>query len=458
MSRYPTLLNSSTFISLPSDDDEDFLMEELSVKGLVNVINNKIDNQLNKYLKICSYIRGLLLSVEGAKLSLKEILKIWEIRLLCLLFFSNNEPIELNLKNLKNEIILFKIDNVSILRKEVQLLIPELYKINKLRKQHGNSVSTDQFPSEVSISFKFLLLRLRYGPNISFINEYYNQLWILRSRYIQIDDDNEKIEINKSMENLSFSISSILIARQEYLTANNFIISIIFEIESSNNNNNNNNDNAIIGLKYISNLMLLSSIVSIMKINKEKQVQSPKILQSTSSFSKQDQDQDKDQEAQAQAQAFELTDKTSSDSSTVPTHYSKAFKLFTSIKDTYPFIKLIKVLTKTSAIYNDPSSFPLKPEEIGLTCEKGSSPEQVYTLNNFLKILTMVDDFLITGRILCSICAEFELANDYGEEEEEEEEEVDQITGQNIDQLLEKSLLKIQKNWWSNDSKYYGFE
>lgn len=219
MSRYPTLLNSNTLIGLQTDGEPGVAWAESWARIL------QLDRaDSTQYMRVASLVKNELLSIGGASLSLQEILDRWEVRLVAMVLACGGEGV-------------VELRSVKLVKKEVDILVPELMRINKMRRHHalaaggsgvapgsgGASLAPLQnlqgvFPREVTPRFKFLLLRIKHGASLVLVNDYYAHIW-RTPEMTQLD-----------LSRTSFSVLAVLIARQDFATLLNFIDSILAKL------------------------------------------------------------------------------------------------------------------------------------------------------------------------------------------------------------------------------------
>ncbi|VEU20184.1 DEKNAAC101040 [Brettanomyces naardenensis] len=204
--KYPSLLNLTNFIA--SDNYEASLSStEITIEGLsklANLLNKPLDSdnpiyssssypsKVDLYLTIAAYCKRIILHPDLSQFNftLKDIFRIWEIRLNFLLMSSGMA----DSKGIK------PIPDAKYVRSEVEILIKEMEKI-----EGGGDLS--------SWDFRILLNRIRYGSGLQLLTFYFNEVFEARK---ELGEDGGKTARYK-LRILLFGISSLLTARQQYL-------------------------------------------------------------------------------------------------------------------------------------------------------------------------------------------------------------------------------------------------
>ncbi|ODV84313.1 hypothetical protein CANARDRAFT_8667 [[Candida] arabinofermentans NRRL YB-2248] len=366
--KYPSLINTSNFLSIPQFESQ-FIDQPIDIDNLYKLINLLEDDlttyddtntssniyeiryyksRLQLYLNISSYCKLIILSpnLSNFNLSLIDIYKIWEIRINCLLM-------SVNLKIPNSKSILPIITNTNYLRNEINPLIKNLTKLGST-----DNNNKELFPNDINWSFKIILNRIKYGSSLLLVNYLYNELIQLRSNYNNSSIDKELI--SKQIIIILFNISSIMIARQEYLT----IINLLNQTKTIQNSYN------------LSQIQLLNILIITIYIFKS------------------DNNNSNDDEFKSHLMYPILL---------------KTYESFISNEDdSNKCIKqLIKVLNNIEPIYNDKDSIPLS-----LTID------YKLTLN---EIIELVQDLKITGRILCCLCGVYEIEMNNSIQDKEKE-------------------------------------
>ncbi|OWB78572.1 hypothetical protein B5S32_g2768 [[Candida] boidinii] len=440
--------------------------------------NNDNDNDNDKYdiesiyklnLLIATYCKNLLLSSNSNSTitSLSQVLKIWEIRLNCMLLLSSKPittlltqsdstntdssilnsdvatrfPISstaqqqqqqqqqpafasMNSSLDQNHII---ISSAKMLKTEVNILLKELDVINKTRLekkqqsqqtlQQANYTSVaPKYPDELEWDFKLLLNRIRHGSSLILVNYYFLEVFDLRSNIGLLQSsiktagsnniENEiknKIKFqNDKLINLTYSVLSVMISKQELLTCFNLLIEIIEKDELSNKLNKLNKFKILLLLILIGLIMIIKEI-GIDKIeNINKNAYFPIINKFFKEFTKKE-------------------------SNEIINYRELVIEM------------LIQVLSKIEPIYNDLNSKPIDVKFL-------KNLKENFNLNELIKLCS---EFKISGRILCCLCGKFEITNKLNNIEEKDTKECEDYN---------ECLTVLNKEWNYNINNYYAIE
>lgn len=190
----PIILKSDTlFVKLPAKADQ------ASIEAFYNTIKSDIVKAIDQtYFLIQSYK------------TTNEILQLWEIRLLLILFNNNLNQAKTEAINLNN--VLYVSENVDALA----LLPIEPGTIHPLPRNNNG---------DINHHLLILLLRLKSNPNMALINDFYKLCYQMRLK------SSPNLSVN--LVNLSFDIIVILLINKNYFTLINFVKSLIHDIDTS---------------------------------------------------------------------------------------------------------------------------------------------------------------------------------------------------------------------------------
>lgn len=251
------LSRDALFTSIPQQVLES---SALSIEDLLRGLKTKMD-----YSKLADMTYWLL---KKRDISLRDQLKLWEIRLTLHLF---NDRLSLAKKeaiSLNNVLYLQENSNAS----------------SGIRRQRGSNEGYSSPASSSSLlglgpavgqpiyplpknnngnidhSLLICLLRLKSIPNLNLVTELYKLCYQLRLRYSPLIEAQEQLALK--LTNLSYDIITILLITKNLLTLINFLGSIRFEIKT--NYNDEALENSVSTLRYLSNVTVLSIIVEAM--------------------------------------------------------------------------------------------------------------------------------------------------------------------------------------------------
>lgn len=252
------LSKESLFLKFPNVP-----FHECNVGDLLEGIKSK--QPYNKLIDLTYYL------LKNDSLSLSELLKIWEIRLILHLFnnqltFAKKEAINLNN-------VLYLNENNDIAPSQGQQ-VQSPNSNNDSRASSMNS-GTGNTPSPnpglqpiyplpknnnglIGHSLLIMILRLRSIPNLSLVNELYKLCYQLRLRSSGAEE--EKIDLQLKLINLSYDIIVILSITKNYHTLLNYLESIRYELVLQKKQNQLSD----IYRQYLSNVTLLWVIILIM--------------------------------------------------------------------------------------------------------------------------------------------------------------------------------------------------
>ncbi|CDK24704.1 unnamed protein product [Kuraishia capsulata CBS 1993] len=424
--QFTSLLNANNFIPLPETDvlsseiDGSFTApKQETLFALIHQLYSLItaesqsttSDELKKihrkknlsFLKIASYCRAILLSPTlDDNYELTHILKIWEIRILCLLFLTDPSFS-------KNPVTHTIIPNAKFLRTEVNILMKELIRIEESRLRRENSPIDKRpvemrFPEELDPFFKEILRRIKYGPSLVLINYSYMDLFELRGFLAESTDEMETNDYLKRIEILAYATTATMIARRENLSVFNLLIATAEDAERCTVRNE----------LYISRLSLLGCLIGLIYLFKEYSSSTKPVVSAISG---------------EEDHGFE-------DSCDESPYFASVKNLFSKVQLEGPFVQLAKIMGSVPPVFDD-ESFQTVHLESG-------------ELRSLVELQRLIKNLKITGRILCSLCAEFELTLRFGESSEILE---------NSNDELSSALQILNKVWWNgNVSKVYGFE
>lgn len=238
-------------------------LDECNIEDLLVGIKSK--QPYNELIDLTYYL------LKNNSLSLSELLKIWEIRLILHLFnnqltFSKKEAINLN--------------NALYLNENNDIAPPQGQQVqnpnsnNDSRASSMNSgIGNTPSPSPglqpiyplpknnnglIGHSLLIMILRLRSIPNLSLVNELYKLCYQLRLRSSGAEE--EKVGLQLKLINLSYDIIVILSITKNYHTLLNYLESIRYELVLQKKQNQLSD----MYRQYLSNVTLLWVIILIM--------------------------------------------------------------------------------------------------------------------------------------------------------------------------------------------------
>ncbi|CAG87111.2 DEHA2D11154p [Debaryomyces hansenii CBS767] len=252
------LSKESLFLKFPNVP-----LDECNIEDLLVGIKSK--QPYNELIDLTYYL------LKNNSLSLSELLKIWEIRLILHLFnnqltFSKKEAINLN--------------NALYLNENNDIAPPQGQQVqnpnsnNDSRASSMNSgIGNTPSPSPglqpiyplpknnnglIGHSLLIMILRLRSIPNLSLVNELYKLCYQLRLRSSGAEE--EKVGLQLKLINLSYDIIVILSITKNYHTLLNYLESIRYELVLQKKQNQLSD----MYRQYLSNVTLLWVIILIM--------------------------------------------------------------------------------------------------------------------------------------------------------------------------------------------------
>ena len=252
------LSKESLFLKFPNVP-----LDECNIEDLLVGIKSK--QPYNELIDLTYYL------LKNNSLSLSELLKIWEIRLILHLFnnqltFSKKEAINLN-----NALYLNENNDIAPPQGQ-QVQSPN--SINDSRASSMNSgIGNTPSPSPglqpiyplpknnnglIGHSLLIMILRLRSIPNLSLVNELYKLCYQLRLRSSGAEE--EKVGLQLKLINLSYDIIVILSITKNYHTLLNYLESIRYELVLQKKQNQLSD----MYRQYLSNVTLLWVIILIM--------------------------------------------------------------------------------------------------------------------------------------------------------------------------------------------------
>lgn len=222
------LSRESLFLKFPTVP-----LDKYSVEDLLEGIKSK--RSYNEIIDLTYYL------LKNNSLSLSEILKIWEIRLILHLFnnqlsFAKKEAINLN-----NALYLNENNNIAPTQGQ-QAQSPNSNndsRTSSMNSATGNTPSPNPglqpiYPlpknnnGVIEHSLLMMILRLRSIPNLSLVNEFYKLCYQLRLRSSGAQE--EKLDLQLKLINLSYDIIVILCITKNYHTLLNYLESIRYEL------------------------------------------------------------------------------------------------------------------------------------------------------------------------------------------------------------------------------------
>lgn len=252
------LSKESLFLKFPNVP-----LDKCNIEDLLEGIKSK--QPYNELIDLTYYL------LKNNSLSLSELLKIWEIRLILHLFnnqltFAKKEAINLN-----NALYLNENNDIAPPQGQ-QVQSPN--SINDSRASSMNSgIGNTPSPSPglqpiyplpknnnglIGHSLLILILRLRSIPNLSLVNELYKLCYQLRLRSSGAEE--EKVDLQLKLINLSYDIIVILSITKNYHTLLNYLESIRYELVLQKKQNQLSD----MYRQYLSNVTLLWVIILIM--------------------------------------------------------------------------------------------------------------------------------------------------------------------------------------------------
>lgn len=219
------LLNSKNFVSI-GDNDKVYNttpegLEELIQSMYFKITSNDKVSTLD-YLSICNYCKWLILNpaINSFNLNVNDILLIWETRLVCMYLFRLNEISTNYAINNKDKLLIV---NDKMLQYEASNIIEQVNYLNlnknSLSLINSNNSKNDNNSQRKQVKlkrqFENLIYYLKFnGRELPLLEYYYKQ--IFKSRTIKEQDQ-------EYLNRLQFAVLSILIKRNEFLTAFNII-------------------------------------------------------------------------------------------------------------------------------------------------------------------------------------------------------------------------------------------
>ncbi|CUM50279.1 unnamed protein product [Debaryomyces tyrocola] len=252
------LSKESLFLKFPNVP-----LDECNVEDLLEGIKSK--QPYNELIDLTYYL------LKNNSLSLSELLKIWEIRLVLHLFnnqlaFAKKEAINLN-----NALYLNENNDVAPPQGQ-QVQSPNSNNDSRASSMNsgiGNTPSPSPglqpiypLPKNnnglIGHSLLIMILRLRSIPNLSLVNELYKLCYQLRLRSSGAEE--EKVDLQLKLINLSYDIIVILSISKNYHTLLNYLESIRYELVLQRKQNQLTD----MYRQYLSNVTLLWVIILIM--------------------------------------------------------------------------------------------------------------------------------------------------------------------------------------------------
>ncbi|OUM52162.1 hypothetical protein BVG19_g1324 [[Candida] boidinii] len=459
------------------------LISEITKTENINSSNSanklEIESMYKLNLLIATYCKNLLLSSNpnSSITSLSHVLKIWEIRLNCMLLLSSKPittllsqsdtnsglvnpevatrfPISsagqqqqqqqqqrqpafasMNTFPDQNHII---ISSAKMLKTEVNILLKELDAIYKTRsekqqqqlQQQASQQTTytsvaPKYPDELEWDFKLLLNRIRHGSSLILVNYYFLEVFDLRSNIgilqssintagsIGNDIENRIKYENDKLTNLIYSVLSVMISKQEFLTSFNLLIEIIEKDETSENNSSESNKTKKLNKLNKFKILMLLILIGLIMIIKEIGVDKIENINENAYFP-------------IINKYFTEFTKKESESADDSTNRELVIEM------------LIQVLSKIEPIYNDLNTKPIDETRL-------KDLKENFNLNNLIKSCS---EFKISGRILCCLCGKFEINNKLNNIEVDIKECED----------YNECLTVLNKEWDYNINNYYAIE
>lgn len=248
----------SLFLKFPTVN-----LDKCNVEDLLEGIKSK--RSYNELIDLTYYL------LKSNSLSLSELLKIWEIRLMLHLFnnqlsFAKKEAINLN-----NALHLNENNNITPSQGQ-QAQSPNSNndsRTSSMNSATGNISNSNSglqpiYPlpknnnSVIEHSLLMMILRLRSIPNLSLVNELYKLCYQLRLRSSGAPE--EKLELQLKLINLSYDIIVILCITKNYHTLLNYLESIRYELALQKKQDQLSDTYR----QYLSNVTLLWVIILIM--------------------------------------------------------------------------------------------------------------------------------------------------------------------------------------------------
>ncbi|KAG0677693.1 hypothetical protein C6P40_000710 [Pichia californica] len=202
------LLHSNNFVSI-GDNDRIYNTYPLGLDELIHSLSES--STIIDYLSIANYCKSLILNpaINSFNLKIKDILQIWETRILCLclVYYS---------KKKSNTVI-----NEKMLQFETNNILEQVKYLNNSNNfiSTANStnlnISNNNNKIKLNTEFNNLLMHLKYnGKDMQLLEYYYHE--VFKSRSI----NGMNIEY---LERLQFAILSVLFKRNDIITAYNMI-------------------------------------------------------------------------------------------------------------------------------------------------------------------------------------------------------------------------------------------
>lgn len=213
------------------------------------------------YLQLIDYTYFL---IKDEQLNLKQLLKVWEIRLVLLLFnnqltFAKKEAINLNNS-------LYQFENGTSFQPNQPSLQMEASRMNSMSSNSSlNSLSKTAQPiyplpknnsGIIQYDLLILLLRLKSIPNLNLVNDIYKLSYQMRLGATAKDDNQLMIKLI----NLSYEIIVALSITKNYISLIQFLKSLRYDLQGQKTQ---------LYEKYYSNITLLLIIIEILNHNEQ---------------------------------------------------------------------------------------------------------------------------------------------------------------------------------------------
>lgn len=386
MEDYSFLRKESLFARIPPTSP--------AIKVTIDDFLQSLQTSTN-YLQLIDYTYYLILN---PGFGVKQMLKLWEIRLLLLLF---NNQINLAKKEAINV-------NNALYNHENNLPAGTLLnEVNKITNTPNNANNANNLlpiyplPKNntglIDYNLLILLLRLKSIPNLGLVNELYKLCYQLR--LTKTSDE----EIGFKLINLSYEIIVVLTITKNYLSLLSFLKSIIHDLKFQQNSGELSEGYQI----YQSNVTLIYVIISLVNDNKLGKI-------------------------------------TSNNLSKVCKRYEESFNEINS----FSLNSLYRVLKTISPIIHEDYK---QLEALG-KLEIGD-----LTLP---RVIESIKTGEITGRIICSILGLWDLNNSFDcvLDENQFEINVNDESDDSLDRKIDLGYRLITKNWNKFIYKVYGLE
>lgn len=219
-----------------------------SLKITINDFLHLLKNS-NSYMQLIDYCYYLIVN---PSFDVKQVLKLWEIRLLLLLF---NNQINLAKKEAIN------LNNALYNHENNQ---PAGTLLNEVSKMNNDNALLPIYPLPknnnglIEYNLLILLLRLKSIPNLGLVNELYKLCYQLRLT------KTSDAEIQSKLINLSYEIVVVLTITKNFLTLLSFIESILHDLAVQ----GKSGELTEAYLNYMSNITLIYIIINIINDNK----------------------------------------------------------------------------------------------------------------------------------------------------------------------------------------------